>query len=74
MVHQTMQIALIYIIIIDIYYVIFKTGVKASNRLFQGNGDNDQPPPENPKFDSCQSKSGLNPFIDKFDYDNPNYT
>ena len=51
-----------------------KTGVKVSDGPFQGNGGNDQPPPENPKFDSSHYKGGPNPFIDKFDYDNPNYT
>ena len=51
-----------------------KTGVKVSDGLFQGDGGNDQPPPENPKFDSSDYKGGPNPFIDKFDYDNPNYT
>ena len=41
---------------------------------FQGDGGNDQPPPENPQFDSSHYKGGPNPFTDKFDYDNPNYT
>lgn len=51
-----------------------KTGVKVSDGPFQGDGGNDLPPPENPKFDSSHYKGGPNPFIDKFDYDNPNYT
>jgi hypothetical protein len=51
-----------------------KTGVKVSDGPFQGDGGNDQPPPENPKFDSSHYKGGPNPFIDKFDYNNPNYT
>ena len=51
-----------------------KTSVKVSDGLFQGDGGNDQPPPENPEFDSSHYKGGPNPFIDKFDYDNPNYT
>ena len=48
--------------------------VKVSDGPFQGDGDNNQPPPEDGKFDASQYKGGPNPFIDKFDYDNPNYT
>ena len=51
-----------------------KPKVKLSDSPFQDNGDDNQPPPENPQFDSSQYKGGPNPFIDKFDYDNPNYT
>lgn len=51
----------------------YKRGVKLSDGPFQGDGGNDQPPPESPKFDSSHYKSGPNPFIDKFDYDNPIY-
>ena len=54
--------------------LLWKTGVKVSDAPFQGDGGNDQPPPENPKFDSSHYKGGPNPFIDKFDYDNPNHT
>ena len=48
--------------------------MKVSDGPFQGDGNNNQPPPEDGKFDASQYKGGPNPFIDKFDYDNPNYT
>ena len=49
-----------------------KPRVKLADGPFQGDGDNNQPPPENGNFDSSQYKGGPNPFLDKFDYDNPN--
>ena len=51
-----------------------KTSVKVSDSPFQGDGDNNQPPPEDTNFDASQYKAGPNPFLDKFDYDNPNHT
>lgn len=51
-----------------------KTSVKVSNSQFQGDGDNNQPPPEDNNFDASQYKAGPNPFLNKFDYDNPNHT
>ena len=51
-----------------------KPRVKAADGPFQGDGGNNQPPPENGKFDASEYKGGPNPFIDKFDYDNPNHT
>lgn len=48
--------------------------MKVSDGPFQGDGDNNQPPPEDGKFDASEYKGGPNPFIDKFDYDNPNHT
>jgi hypothetical protein len=51
-----------------------KTSVKVSDSPFQGDGDNNQPPPEGTNFDASQYKDGPNPFLDKFDYDNPNHT
>ena len=51
-----------------------KTRVKLADGPFQGDGDNNQSPPENGNFDVSQYKGGLNPFLDKFDYDNPNHT
>jgi hypothetical protein len=49
-----------------------KSSVKVSNSPFQGDGNNS--PPEDGQFDMSQYKGGPNPFIDKFDYDNPNNT
>lgn len=49
-----------------------KPRVKLADDPFQGDGGNNQPPPENGNFDSSQYKGGPNPFLDKFDYDNPN--
>jgi hypothetical protein len=46
--------------------------VKVSDSPFQGDGNN--PPPEDGQFDASQYKGGPNPFIDKFDYDNPTHT
>nr|YP_010283261.1 hypothetical protein MKU01_pgp113 [Psammodictyon constrictum]ULD16380.1 hypothetical protein [Psammodictyon constrictum] len=51
-----------------------KPKVKVSNSPFQDNGGDNQPPPENGNFDASQYKGGPNPFLDKFDYDNPNHT
>lgn len=51
-----------------------KPRVKLSDGPFQGDGSNNQPPPEDGKFDASQYKGGPNPFLDKFDYDNPNHT
>lgn len=51
-----------------------KPRVKLADGPFQGDGDNNQPPPENGNFDASQYKGGPNPFLDKFDYDNPNHT
>ena len=51
-----------------------KPRVKLADGPFQGDGDNNQPPPENGNFDANQYKGGSSPFIDKFDYDNPNHT
>lgn len=51
-----------------------KPRVKLADGPFQGDGDNKQPPPENGNFDESQYKGGSSPFIDKFDYDNPNNT
>lgn len=51
-----------------------KTRVKLADGPFQGDGDNNQPPPENGNFDESQYKGGSSPFIDKFDYDNSNHT
>lgn len=50
-----------------------KTGMKVSDGPFQGDDRNDQAPPENPNFDFSQYRNGPNPFIDKFDYNNPNH-
>jgi len=49
-----------------------KPRVKLADDPFPGDGGNNQPPPENGNFDSSQYKGGPNPFLDKFDYDNPN--
>ena len=49
-----------------------KPRVKATG-AFQGNGNN-PPPPENSQFGASHYKGGPNPFIDKFDYNNPNHT
>ena len=51
-----------------------KPKVKVLDSPFSG-GDN-QPPPENGNFDASQykDKGGPNPFLDNFDYDNPNHT
>lgn len=51
-----------------------KPRVKLADGPFQGDGDNNQPPPENGNFDASKYKGGSSPFIDKFDYDNPNHT
>ena len=51
-----------------------KPRVKVPYGPFQGDGGNNQPPPEDGKFDASEYKGGPNPFIDKFDYDNPNHT
>lgn len=51
-----------------------KTSVKVSDSPFQGDGDNNQPPSEDTNFDASQYKGGPNPFLDKFDYDNPNHS
>lgn len=51
-----------------------KPKVKVSDSPFQDNGGDNQPPPENGNFDASQYKGGPNPFLDKFDYDNPNHT
>ena len=51
-----------------------KPNVKVSDSPFQDNGGDNQPPPENSNFDTNQYKGGSSPFIDKFDYDNPNHT
>lgn len=50
-----------------------KPKVKVSDGPFQGDGDNNQPPPEDGKFDASEYKGGPNPFIGKFDYDNPKH-
>lgn len=39
-----------------------KPTVKVSDGPFQGDSGNDQPPPENPKFDSSHYKGGPIPF------------
>jgi len=46
-----------------------KSSIKVSDSLFQGD-----PPPEDGQFDMSQYKGGPNPFMDKFDYDDPNNT
>jgi hypothetical protein len=46
--------------------------LKIEDNPFKSDGDN--PPPEDGQFDASQYKGGPNPFIDKFDYDNPNHT
>jgi hypothetical protein len=51
-----------------------KPKVKVLDSPFQDNGDDNQPPPENGNFDASSYKGGPNPFLDKFDYDNPNHT
>lgn len=51
-----------------------KPTVKVTDGPFQGNGDNNSPPPEDGKFDASQYKGESSPFIDKFDYDNPKHT
>lgn len=51
-----------------------KPRVKVSDSPFPDDGDNNPPPPENGNFDLSQYKGGPNPFLDKFDYDNPNHT
>ena len=50
-----------------------KPRAKVSDDLFQGNGGNNQPPPEDGNFDASQYKGGPSPFKD-FDYDNPSHT
>lgn len=49
-----------------------KPKVKLAKGPFQGDGDNNFPPPGN--FDASQYQGEPNPFLDKFDYDNPNHT
>ena len=46
--------------------------MKVSDSPFQDDGNN--PPFEDSQFDASQYKGGPNPFIDKFDYNNPNHT
>jgi len=48
--------------------------VKVTNNPFQGDGNNNSPPPQDGKFDPSQYKGGSNPFTDKFDYNNPKHT
>ncbi len=50
-----------------------KSSVKVSNSPFQGDGDNNQPPPENDQFDSSSYKGGQSPF-ENYDYDNSDHT
>ena len=51
-----------------------KSRVKLADGPFQGDGNNNQPPPENGNFDESKYKGGSSPFIDKFDYDNPDHS
>lgn len=51
-----------------------KPKVKLADSPFQGDGNNNQSPPEDTNFDASQYKTGPNPFLDKFDYDNTNHT
>ena len=48
-----------------------KPRVKLADGPFQGDGDNNQPPPENGNFDSSQYKGGPSPF-EKHEYQDPN--
>ena len=43
-----------------------KPTVKVTDGPFQGNGDNNSPPPEDGKFDVIQYKGGSSPSMDKF--------
>lgn len=47
-----------------------KPKVKVSDGPFQGDGDNNQPPPEDGKFDTSQYKGGPSPFK-KYEYEDP---
>jgi hypothetical protein len=47
-----------------------KPNVKVSDGTFQGDGDNNQPPPEDGKFDASQYKGGPSPFK-KYEYEDP---
>lgn len=47
-----------------------KSSVKVSNSPFQGDGDNNQPPPENDQFDSSSYKGGPSPF-ESYEYEDP---
>ena len=50
-----------------------KPRVKLADGPFQGDGDNNQPPPENGNFDASKYKGGPSPFK-KYDYDNSDHT
>ena len=50
-----------------------KPKVKVSKNPVVDDGNNN-PPPEDGQFDASQYKGGPNPFLDKFDYNNPNHT
>lgn len=47
-----------------------KTGVKISDGPFQGDGGNDQPPPESSQFDASKYRGGPSPFED-YEYKDP---
>ena len=47
-----------------------KPTVKVTDGPFQGNGDNNSPPPEDGKFDASQYKCGPSPFK-KYEYEDP---
>ena len=49
-----------------------KTNVKFSTSAFENNENHQRP--ANSKFDSSNFKGGPNPFINKFNYTNPNHT
>lgn len=55
--------------------LLCKTNIKlSSSNPFQKDDNNDQPPYETPKSNLEEFKYGLNPFISKFDYNNPSHT